>query len=449
MKVNPGIFKAYDIRGVYPTDLDEQVAYAIGRAFATFLKVDKVVVGRDMRLSGPQMFDAVTRGLMDQGADVISIGMVSTDQYYYACATLGLPGMMVTASHNPAQYSGFKMVRKMPQLLSGDDGIQDLRRIVENDDFAEPARQGEMTEQDLSEGFVEMALGLIDVDALAPLKVIADTGNGMVGPILERVYARLPTVELTGMYFEPDGSLPNHGLDPLQPENRAELEQRVRDEGADVGFAFDGDGDRFFTIDNRGDFVSGDFLTALMGQYYLEKSPGAKIVYDVRASWAVRDLVKEAGGEPLMERVGHAFFKGRMGKEDAVFGGEVTGHYYFRDFFFADSGVIPSLVILEMLSRKKKSLTDLLQPMRDSYFISGEINTRVSGEPKDKMDELAKAFGDGQEVSWLDGVSITADDWHFNVRPSNTEPLLRLNLEAKSKPLMEKMRDEVLAVIRS
>jgi phosphomannomutase len=448
MKVNPGIFRAYDIRGIYPDELDEEAGYAIGRAFATFLKVDTVIVGRDMRLSGPQMFDAVTRGLMDQGADVINIGMVSTDQYYYACATLDQAGIMVTASHNPAQYSGLKMVKKMPQLLSGDEGIHDLRRIVENDAYARPTRQGSMSEKDLSEDFVNMVLGLIDLDALAPLKVIADTGNGMVGPILTRIYERLPSITLTGMYLEPDGRLPNHGLDPLQPENRAELEQRVVADSADIGFAFDGDGDRFFTIDDRGHFVSGDFMTALMGQYFLEKYPGSKILYDVRASWAVPDLIKAAGGTPLMERVGHAFIKARMAKEDAVFAGEVTGHYYFKDFFYADSGIIPSLVILEILSKKKAKLSDLLKPLEAKYFISGEINSRISGDPKAKMQELAETFRDGK-INWLDGVSVTYDDWHFNVRPSNTEPLLRLNLEAKSKSLMEEKRDQILEIIRA
>lgn len=448
MKVNPGIFKAYDIRGIYPTELNEDAAYAIGRAFATFLKVDMVIVGRDMRLSGPQLFNAVTRGLMDQGADVINIGMVGTDQYYFACATLNQAGMMVTASHNPAQYNGFKMVKKMPYLLSGEEGIQDLRRIIESDAFAPPARQGQMTEQDLSEDFVNYVLGLIDIKALAPLKVIADTGNGMVGPILKRVYERLPAVKLTGIYLDPDGSLPNHGLDPLQPENRAELQRRVPAEGADVGFAFDGDGDRFFTIDDRGEFVSGDFMTALMGQYFLEKYPGANILYDVRASWAVPDLISAAGGVPLMERVGHAFIKARMAKENAVFAGEVTGHYYFKDFFFADSGIVPSLVILEMLSKKKAKLSDLLKPLEATYFISGEINTRISSEVRAKMEELAETFKDGK-VEWFDGVSITYPDWHFNVRPSNTEPLLRLNLEAKSKTLMEEKRDQILTMIRS
>ncbi|MCB9107111.1 MAG: phosphomannomutase/phosphoglucomutase [Anaerolineales bacterium] len=448
MQVNPGIFKAYDIRGIYPTDLNEEVGYAIGRAFASFLQVDTVIVGRDMRLSGPQMFDAITRGLMDQGADVINIGMVSTDQYYYACATLGHAGMMVTASHNPKDYSGFKMVRKMPQLLSGDEGIQDLRRIVENDAYTTPARQGAMTTIDLSEEFVNMVLSLIDVESLVPLKVVADTGNGMVGPSLKRVFERLPTVELIGMYLDPDGSLPNHGLDPLQPENRAELQARVPAENADVGFAFDGDGDRFFTIDDRGDFISGDFMTALLGSYLLEKYPGSKVLYDVRASWAVPDLIAEAGGTALMERVGHAFIKARMAKENAIFAGEVSGHYYFKDFFFADSGIVPALYILEMLSKKKAKLSELLAPLEAEYFISGEINTRIAGEPAAKMKELAETFSDGQ-IEWLDGVSVTYDDWHFNVRPSNTEPLLRLNLEAKSKALMEEKRDQILEIIRS
>ncbi len=447
MQVNPGIFKAYDIRGIYPTDLNEDVAYAIGRAFVTFLKVDKVIVGRDMRLSGPQMFDGVTRGLMDQGADVVNIGMVSTDQYYYACATLKQAGIMVTASHNPKEYSGFKMVRQMPQLLSGEEGIQDLRRIVENDSFAPPpARRGTMTEIDLTEEFIAKVLSLIDPDVLIPLKVVADTGNGMVGPILERVYDRLPKVELVGMYLDPDGSLPNHGLDPLQPENRAELQRRVVEEGADVGFAFDGDGDRFFAIDDRGQFVSGDYMTALLGEYFLEKYPGSKILYDIRASWAVPDLVKAAGGTPLVERVGHAYIKRRMAQEDAVFAGEVTGHYYFKDFYYADSGIVPSLVIMEMLSRKKVKLSDLLIPLEAKYFISGEINTRISKDTQAKMQELADTFKDG-EVSWLDGVSVSFEDWHFNVRPSNTEPLLRLNLEARSKALMEEKRDQILAII--
>lgn len=447
MQVNPTIFKAYDIRGIYPTELNEEVAYLIGRAFVTFLGAETVIVGRDMRTSGPALFDAVTRGIMDQGADVADIGMVSTDQYYFACTQLGFPGMMVTASHNPKQYNGFKMVRRMPYLLSGDEGIQDLRRLVESEAFPTPTRRGQRREYDFKEQFVQKVLSLIDVDAIKPLKVIVDTGNGMVGPILQEVYARLP-IQLTGMYLDPDGTLPNHGLDPLMPENRAELQQRVKDEGADIGFAFDGDGDRFFAIDDRGEFISGDFLTAILGRYLLEKEPGAKILYDVRASWAVPDEVRAAGGVPLVERVGHAFIKRRMANEDAIFAGEVSGHYYFKAFAFADSGIIPSLYLLEMLSKRGVKMSELLGRLESRYFISGEINSRVS-DVAAKLNEIAERYSDGK-IERIDGVSVSYDTWHFNVRGSNTEPLIRLNLESiASHEEMEAKRDEVLAVIRS
>lgn len=445
MQVNPGIFKAYDIRGIYPTDLDEATAYAIGRAFVSLLKVDTVLVGRDMRLSGPQLFAEVTRGIMDQGADVVDIGMVSTDQYYFACSELQLPGIMVTASHNPKAYNGFKMVRKMPYLLSGDEGIQDIRRIVEQDSFPAPSRKGTMRSVDLSDRFVEKVLSLIDVTAIKPLKVVVDTGNGMVGPILQRVYSRLP-VTLIGMYLEPDGNLPNHGLDPLQPENRADLERRVVAEKAGVGFAFDGDGDRFFVIDDRGEFVAGDYLTALLGRYLLQKYHGGKIIHDIRASWSVRDLVVAAGGEPLVERVGHAFIKRRMADEGVLFAGEVSGHYYFQGFNYADSGIIPSLLVLEMISKSGQSMSALLEPLEAQYFISGEINSTVA-DPKAKLQELATKYGDGK-MEWIDGISVTYPTWHFNVRASNTEPLMRLNLEAMSREEMELRRDEVLAIIR-
>jgi len=446
MQVDPGIFKAYDIRGIYPDSLNEEVAYAIGCAFVTFLAVDEVIVGRDMRLSGPQICDAVVRGLCDQGADVINIGMVSTDQYYYACATLERAGMMVTASHNPPQYNGFKMVRSMPYLLSGDEGIQDLRRLVESGDYPDAKRQGRVVHKDLSQGFVDRVVGLVKADTLKPLKVVADTGNGMVGPSLARVYEGLP-VELIGMYFEPDGSLPNHGLDPMKEENRADLVARVKAEGADLGFAFDGDGDRFFVVDDRGEFVPGDFITALMGCYLLEKHPGAKIVYDVRCSWAVKDLISAAGGVPLIERVGHSFLKPRLARENGIFAGELSGHYYFKDFFGADSGIVPSLFLLELLSSKGKKLSELLAPIEEKYFISWEINSKVD-DPAAKMEAIAERYSDGF-IERIDGISVSYDDWHFNVRPSNTEPLLRLNLEGLSRQLMEEKRDEVLAFIRS
>lgn len=461
MQVDPDIFKANDIRGVYPDALDDAVAYAVGRAFVTLLKVDAVVVGRDMRLSSPPMFHALTQGLMDGGADVLNIGMVSTDQYYYACATLNQAGIMVTASHNPPEYGGFKMVKQMPEILGG-DMVQDLRNIVETEVFARLNRHGKMIEMArkiaLPNGFAEKVLSLIDVDALTPLKVIADTGNGMVGPSLQRIYSHLPTVDLIGMYLEPDGNLPNHGPDPLQPENRVELQRRVVAEGADIGFAFDGDGDRCFAVDDRGEFVSSDFLSALIGQYLLESNPGAKMVYAPRCSHAVRDLITDAGGIAVVERVGHAVMKQRLAQENALFATEGTGHYYFRDFFYADSGILPSLIVMEMLSKKRTTLSDQLKPLESTYFVSGEINTPISADPKAKMEEIVEVFGEGGEVKWIDGVSISFDDfsvlsssghrWHFNVRPSNTEPLLRLNLEATSKELMEQKRDAILKVIR-
>ncbi|MFP6593179.1 MAG: phosphomannomutase/phosphoglucomutase [Candidatus Latescibacterota bacterium] len=444
MHVDPSIFKAYDIRGVYPEQLDEQTGRAVGRAFASFLQPEQVVVGRDMRLSSPSVCAALIEGLRQQQANVLDLGMVSTDQYYYACATLGRPGVMVTASHNPAQYCGFKMVREMPYLLSGDEGIQDLRPLIETEDFRPAHGKGLIESRDVSDGFVDKVLGMVDAKRLRRLKVVADTGNGMVGPILKRVYDRLP-VDLVGMYLDPDGSLPNHGLDPMKEENRAELEGRVVSEGADVGFAFDGDGDRFFAIDDRGHFVPGDFLTALMAQYLIEREPGATIIHDVRCSWAVRDLVAAAEGTALQERVGHSFLKPRLLREGGVYAGELSGHYYFRDFFGADSGIVPSLILLQMMSERGQTMSQLLSPLESRYFLSGEINSRVE-DPEAKIEAIAARYGDGR-IERIDGISVSFSDWHFNVRASNTEPLLRLNLEAMSRQQMEQQRDEVLAVI--
>jgi phosphomannomutase len=444
MHVDPTIFKAYDIRGIYPEQLDEDTGRAVGRAFASFLRPEQVVVGRDMRLSSPSVCEALIEGLRQQRADVLDLGMVSTDQYYYACATLARPGIMVTASHNPAQYCGFKMVRDMPYLLSGDEGIQDLRRLIETDDFRPARGKGLIESRDVSDGFVDKVLGMVDAKRLRRLKVVADTGNGMVGPILQRVYDRLP-IDLVGMYLDPDGSLPNHGLDPMKEENRAELQRRVLSEGADVGFAFDGDGDRFFAIDDRGHFVPGDFLTALMAQYLIEGEPGATIIHDVRCSWAVRDLVEAAGGTALQERVGHSFLKPRLLREGGVYAGELSGHHYFRDFFGADSGIVPSLILMQMLSERGQTMSQMLSRLESRYFLSGEINSRVD-DPEAKIEEIAARYGDGR-VERVDGISVSFSDWHFNVRASNTEPLLRLNLEALSRQRMEQQRDEVLAVI--
>jgi phosphomannomutase len=334
----------------------------------------------------------------------------------------------------------------MPYLLSGDEGIQDLRRLIEADDFQPADGTGVVEARDLSDGFVDKVLSLVDVDRLRPLKIVADTGNGMVGPILRRVFDRLP-VQLTGMYLEPDGSLPNHGLDPMKEENRAELQRRVVEEGADAGFAFDGDGDRFFAIDDRGHFVPGDYLTALMGVYLLEREPGGTIVHDVRCSWAVRDRIRAVGGTALQERVGHSFLKPRLFREKGAFAGELSGHYYFRDFFGADSGIVPALILMQMMSDRGQTLSQLVSPLESRYFLSGEINSRVD-DPAAKIEELGERYGDGA-IERIDGISVSFEDWHFNVRASNTEPLLRLNLEGLTPERMEAKRDEVLAVIRA
>lgn len=446
MKVDPSIFKAYDIRGIYPFQLNQKIAYLIGRSFAEFLKPKKVIVGRDMRLSGPVLKKNLIQGLVDQGVDVVDVGMVSTDAYYFVCTKLGIPGIMVTASHNPKEFNGFKMVRKMPYLLSGDEGIQDIRKLVEEGKFSRVTKKGKIEERDYTGQFIKKVLSFVNPREIKPLKVIADTANGMVGPFLTKLYASLP-VKLKLIYGRPDGNMPNHGLDPLMPENRTKIENLVVSEKADLGFMFDGDGDRFFVIDDRGKFVSGDFLTAILGKYLLEKKSKSKIIYDIRASWAVPDLIDENGGISMFERVGHAFIKRRMADENGLFGGEITGHYYFRDFNYSDSGLIPSLLVLEMLSRKKVKMSDLLKPLEKKYFISGEINSKVA-DPIAKIKQLTQKYKDGKQ-NMLDGITVFYKDWHFNVRPSNTEALLRLNLDAKSKTLMETKRDEILKLIRS
>lgn len=449
MIVDSSIFKAYDIRGVYGQNLHDPIAEAIGKAFAKILQPTTVIVGRDARVSSPVLHDNLLNGLTSVGVNVIDIGMVSTDMYYYACATKKLPGIMVTASHNPKEYNGFKMVRQIPYLLSGDEGIQDIRKIIEAEDYPAPAvTKGTVEQWNVMDGFVDKILSLVDVTKIKPMKVIADTANGMVGPSLVELYKHIPQVQLTAMYFEPDGTFPNHGGDPLIAENRQELQARVAKEGFDLGFAFDPDGDRFFCIDDKGRFVSGDFMTAILSRYFLEKSPGATIVYDVRASLAVKDTIESLGGRALYNRVGHAFIKKRMNDENAVFGGEVTGHYYFADFFGCDSGVAPMLYLMDLLSRTDQKLSDILDEYGQKYFISGEINSKVPNVQA-KINEIKEKYAtNAKNVIEVDGITCEYDGWRFNVRGSNTEPLIRLNLESTDQAVMEQKRDEVIAVIR-
>ena len=445
--LDPKVFKAYDVRGVYPAELDEAGAEAIGRAYVERFEPRRIAVGRDMRLSSPTMQKAVMRGAATAGCDVLDIGLVGTEMVYFAVGSLGLDGgIMVTASHNPKEYTGLKLVRRGALPVGGESGLLDLRDLIDSGNWHVTGR-GEVRDEDIWPAYVERVLSLVDAAAIKPLRVVIDAANGMAGTMLPPVLARLP-VETVRCYFEPDGSFPNHEPNPLLPENREFIVRKTLEEEADLGVAFDGDADRCFFVDDTGEFVPGDFATALFAESLLEKEPGAKVIYDVRASRAVPETIERAGGVPLVNRVGHAFIKARMRQEDAAFAGEVSGHYYFRDFSQADSGVVPFLMMLELISKKGRRLSEILTPLRDRYFITGELNTPVPDVAL-KLQELKEHYGGEGRISHLDGISVDFADWHFNVRPSNTEPLLRLNLEATSEELMEQKRDEVLALIRS
>jgi phosphomannomutase len=446
--LDPKAFKAYDVRGLYPSELDEEGGYAIGRGYVEQFEPKRIAVGRDMRISSPSMAEAVIEGASDGGAEVVDIGMIGTEMLYFAVGHLNLDGgITVTASHNPKDDTGMKIVRRGALPVGGDSGLPQIRdRALALLGHARGQARAEAELVDIYPAFAAKVLSFIDPAAVKQLKVVIDAANGMAGAMLPSILDRLP-VDTVSCFFEPDGNFPDHAPNPLLPENREFIVRKVTEENADVGIAFDGDADRCFFVDDTGEFVPGDFITALLAEAMLEKEPGAKIIYDVRASWAVPDTVKRAGGMPLINRVGHAFIKQRMREEHALFGGEVSGHYYFRDFNQADSGTIPALLMLELVSKRNEKLSEILRPFRERYILTGEINTPVADVAL-TLQELKEHFGSQGEISHLDGISVVAGDWHMNVRPSNTEPLLRLNLEALDKGLMERKRDEALAVIR-
>ena len=451
MNVNPDIFKAYDIRGLYPGDIDEAIVRQIGRAYVAYLKARRIGVSRDMRVSSPTLAAAFIEGAREQGADVVDYGMCSTDMLYFAVVTDGLDGgAQITASHNPKQYNGIKLVRAGALPLSGDAGIDDIRNMVASDCIpAFTGARGGIATGEVLPAYVEKVMSFIDPAIVKPFNVVLDAGSGMGGLVAPHLFDRLPC-RVTSLCFEVDGTFPHHEANPLIEENRRDVIARVLAEKADIGIAWDGDADRCFFIDGSGEFIAGDFITALLAEAFLLKHPGATVIYDLRASHAVRDTVARLGGTALKNRVGHSFIKQRMREENGIFAGEVTGHYYFRDFYQADNGFIPALLILELMSMKDKSLRDLLAPYRERYFISGEINTTVTSmrEVPAKLAALEARYHDAQ-IEKMDGLSIDYPDWHFNVRPSNTEPLLRLNLEANTPEMMAARRDEVLALIRS
>jgi phosphomannomutase len=448
-----GIFKAYDVRGLYGEEMDGEAGYLVGRAFARVLarlRAKKtgelrVGLGRDMRIEAPEMSRRVRDGLVAEGCAVLDAGMIATEMLYELVGSHELDGgAMVTASHNPKAWTGVKLVREGALALSGEAGIDDVRATIEAG-LPEPPGGGTVTATDVYDDFHRHVLSFIDADSVKPLRVVVDGGNGMAGPMVGPLLERLG-LDLVTTYWVPDGEFPDHEPNPLLAENRKFIVEKVLEEEADLGIAWDGDADRCFFIDDRGQFVDGDFLTAILARQVLRRDPGATILYDVRASRAVPDTVRELGGTSFVNRVGHAFFKRAMRDRGAAFGGEVSGHYYFREFWCADSGTIPALLVLELLSVEGRRPSELVDAYRDRYFISGEINSQVEDQDA-KMRELAERYSDG-EISWLDGVSVDYPDWHFNVRPSNTEPLLRLNLESLvSREDMEEKRDRVLALI--
>jgi phosphomannomutase len=451
----PEIFKAYDVRGLYGEQIDGDVAEAVGRAFALVLAdlADKpagelrIGLGRDMRLTAPELAARYREGMVAEGATVIDAGQVGSEMLYYLVGSRELDGgLMCTASHNPKAYTGAKLVKQGAIALSGDAGIQDVRRTIESG-LSDPPGGGAVEEVEIFEEFQAAALKFIEPTNVKPLRVVVDGGNGMAGPMVGPLLEQLG-LDLVTAYWTPDGEFPDHEPNPLLPENREFIMRKVVEEGADLGIAWDGDADRCFFIDDKGAFVDGDFLTALLAESLLRKSPGEAILYDVRASRAVADTVQEAGGTAHPNRVGHAFFKTRMRDEGAMFGGEVSGHYYFRDFYCADSGTIPALLILELLSVEDRKLSEMLDDYRSTYFISGEINSEVE-DADAKLAAIEERYADAK-IGHLDGVSVDYDDWHFNVRTSNTEPLMRLCLESLvSAEDMERRRDEVLEIIRS
>jgi phosphomannomutase len=444
-QLDASIFKSYDIRGIYPSELDESAAELIGRAFVEFLRCSTVAVGRDMRASSEPLFQAFARGVTAAGADVVDLGLTSTDELYFAVGHFGYPaGAMITASHNPKEYNGFKLCREKAIALSAETGVYAIRDIASSGRFSTPARTGSVRPRDVLDDFAKHCLSFIDRGAIRPLKVAIDCGNGMGGLIVPAIFKDLP-VEVIPLYFELDGAFPNHPASPIEAENMADVQRAVREHGADLGAAFDGDADRVFITDERGELVGGDMVTALVAKMLLRKHPNATILYNLICSRSVPEIISAEGGHPVRTKVGHSIIKAVMREESAVFGGEHSGHFYFRDHYFADSGLIALLVVIELMSRENKKISALLAPL-DSRRRSGEINSRVDDIPA-KLAELEARYADAQ-IDHLDGVTIQYADWWCNVRSSNTEPLLRLNVEADNADLLERKTAELLALIR-
>lgn len=446
-QLNTAIFKSYDVRGIYPAELNEDVAYLIGRCFVPLLGAKTVAVGRDMRPSGKSLFEAFARGASEAGADVVDIGLVSTDALYFAVGKFGYDGgVMITASHNPAMYNGMKFTREQAQAISLDTGLAEIRdRILSGTLPPKAAKPGSITRVNILDDFAQHCLSFIDPAKVKPLKIAVDAGNGMAGETVPHVFKHLPC-EIVPLYFELDGSFPNHPASPIEPENMADLQAAVRKHHCDLGVAFDGDADRMFIVDEKGDLIDGSTVTALVALNTLKRRPGSKILYNLICSRSVPELIAKNGGIPVRSQVGHSLIKKTMREEDVVFGGEHSGHFYFKDNWYADSGMIALMQCLELFSEANKPVSEVIAPI-DTRFRSGEINSTVKDIPA-KLDQIQRRYQDA-DIDHLDGITISYPHWWMNIRPSNTEPLLRLNVEGDTKALMEQHRDEALALIRS
>lgn len=445
------IFKAYDIRGIYPEQINEEIAYQVGRAFVDFLGAKHVVIGRDMRTSSPSIFEALSRGITEQGANIYDIGISTTDMFYFAVEHLGAEaGIMITASHNPGKYNGLKMVREHAIPIGGDSGIKDIEKLFHAGEFKTATSNGQIIPKPgMLEEYVRFIHGRVNLDKIKPLRVVMDAGNGMAGLVAPKMFENTP-IEVIPMFFEPDGSFPNHEANPLLEENRVDLIAKVKETAADFGVGFDGDSDRAFFVDNKGQFIDGDFVTGLLGKYLLKRYPGSTIFYDVRGSRYVREVIEQAGGKTVMWKVGHAFMKSKMrATPGAIMGGEVSGHFYFKfgEDFYADNSSWPVFLMAELISEEKRPLDEIMSA-RQNYFISGEINSEVH-DADAIIETIRQRYAPKGDVLEIDGLSIIGDTWWLNLRKSNTEPLLRLNCEADSQANMEQLRDDLLSIIRA
>jgi phosphomannomutase len=448
VNIDPSIFKSYDIRGIYPEQINERIAHDVGRAFVEVLGRRRIAVGRDMRPSGESLASAFAEGALRAGADVTDVGLVSTDALYFAVGKFGFDGgVMITASHNPAEYNGLKFCREEAQAISLETGLGAIRDFIVSAE-ARPAAtgtRGTLTKRNILDDFARHCISFIDVKRVKPFKIAIDAGNGMAGETVPYIFKYLPC-EVIPLYFELDGTFPNHPASPIEPENMVDLQRAVREHGCDLGAAFDGDADRMFIVDEKAQLVGGDMVTALVGVNTLKRFPGAKILYNLICSRSVPEAIARAGGIPVRSPVGHSLIKPIMREQNIPFGGEHSGHFYFRDNWFADSGMIALMQCLELFSDADKAVSEVIAPI-NTRFRSGEINSRVADIPA-KLAEIERKYSDA-EIDHLDGVTVSYPDWWLNVRPSNTEPLLRLNVEGDTKELMERHRDEALMLIRS